>query len=56
MAAAIDLVINVGIESDGTRRIRQVIRVGERIEGSAIETEMIFEWNGERYIKGIGIR
>jgi pilus assembly protein CpaF len=56
VAAAIDLVINVGIESDGTRRIRQVVRVGERIEGSAIETEMIFEWNGERFIKGIGIR
>ncbi|MFM8191217.1 MAG: CpaF family protein, partial [Candidatus Nanopelagicus sp.] len=53
VAQAIDLVINVGMDSDGTRRLRQLLKVGSRVEGNQIETEMLFEWSGKQYLRGL---
>ncbi|MFM7949726.1 MAG: CpaF family protein [Actinomycetales bacterium] len=53
VAQAIDLVINVGMDGDGTRRLRQLLKVGSRVEGNQIETEMLFEWSGKQYLRGL---
>jgi pilus assembly protein CpaF len=55
VAQAIDLVVHLGIDQDGARRIRQLLKVGQRIEENVIETELLFEWDGANYQRGIGV-
>ena len=50
---AIDLVIHVGLDSNGKRRIYQVARVNNRSENFHIEMEDEFLWNGEKYLRGL---
>ena len=53
VALAIDLVVHVGIDEDGTRRILQLSKVNKRSENLHIEIEDLFVWNGEGYVNGI---
>lgn len=55
VAQALDLVVHLGIDQNGTRRIRQLLKVGRRIEENVIETELLFEWNGAEYQRGVGL-
>jgi pilus assembly protein CpaF len=55
VAQALDLVVHLGIDRDGARRIRQVLRVGQRIEENVIETELLFEWDGVTYQRGVSV-
>jgi pilus assembly protein CpaF len=54
VARAIDLVVHVGVDQEGKRRIIQVLGVSERTEAGHIDCEEIFTWNGAEYEEGIG--
>ena len=54
VARAIDLVIHVGIDEEGRRRILEVSVVTERIEGLNIEIERVLSWNENQYAAGLG--
>ena len=54
VARAIDLVIHVGIDEEGRRRIFEVSVVTERIEGLNIEIERVLSWNENQYVAGLG--
>ncbi len=42
VAAAVDLVVHLGTEADGHRRVREIVGVTGRVEGDVIETSDIF--------------
>jgi pilus assembly protein CpaF len=44
VASTVDIVVQVGIDSDGRRRVREIVGVPGRIEADVIETEPIFSW------------
>jgi len=54
VARAVDIVIHVGMDKEGARRVLQLIAVGERTEGSHIDSDEIFSWDGVNYQLGIG--
>ncbi len=54
VAAAIDLVIQVKIDSQGFRRVTEVIFVTGRSENSRIEVEDVWKWDSNDYQKGPG--
>jgi pilus assembly protein CpaF len=54
VARAIDLVIHVGMDVEGRRRVLQVVGVSDRTEGGHIDCEDIFTWNGAKYEMGMG--
>jgi pilus assembly protein CpaF len=54
IAAAIDLVIQVKIDSSGFRRVTEIIFVTGRSENSRIEVENVWKWDGATYQKGSG--
>lgn len=53
VAHAIDLVVHIGFDEVGHRRILQLASVSDRYEGSVIEVEPVFTWNGSEYQKGL---
>ncbi len=54
VARAIDIVVHVGMDSDGERRVLQLLAVGDRTEGSHIDSDAIYFWTGDSYQSGIG--
>jgi pilus assembly protein CpaF len=54
VARAIDIVVHVGMDRDGERRILQLVAVGDRTEGSHIDSDEIYFWTGNSYQSGIG--
>lgn len=50
--AAIDFVVHVGRDSQGTRRILEVARVNNRSENTFIEMDTEFLWDGNDYRRG----
>jgi pilus assembly protein CpaF len=54
VASAIDLVIQVSLAPDGTRRVVEVSRVTGRYEDDRAEIENIWLWDGQKYLKGLG--
>ena len=42
VAASVDIVVHVGVEGDGKRRVREIVSVPGRVEADVIETEAIF--------------
>lgn len=54
VAAAIDLVIQVRIDSQGSRRVTEIIFVTGRSENSRIEVEDVWRWNKDNYERGPG--
>jgi len=55
VASAIDLVIQVSIAGDGTRRIVEIAHVTGRYENDRAEIENVWRWNGANYEKGLGV-
>ena len=56
VARAVDLVVHVGMDLSGTRRILEILAVGDRTEGGHVDCEEIYLWNGATYTKGVGQR
>ena len=54
VASAIDLVIQVSLASDGTRRIVEISKVTGRYENDRAEIENVWLWDGEVYKRGLG--
>jgi pilus assembly protein CpaF len=54
VASAIDLVVQVGIASDGTRRVQEIAAVTGRYENDRAEIETLWRWDGDQFIRGIG--
>lgn len=54
VARAIDLVVHVGMDEAGTRRVLQVLAVDDRTEAGHVDCAEIFTWNGSDYDKGLG--
>jgi pilus assembly protein CpaF len=46
VAASVDLVVHLGIDEHGVRRVNEVVGVPGRVENDIIETEPIFERGG----------
>ncbi|MCW2539222.1 MAG: Type secretion system protein [Frankiales bacterium] len=42
VAASVDLIVQLGIEPDGSRRVTEIVGVSGRVEGDVIETSDIF--------------
>jgi len=42
VAASVDIVVHIGVEADGRRRVREIVAVPGRVEADVIETEAIF--------------
>lgn len=42
VAASVDLIVQMGLEADGTRRVREIVAVPGRVEGGGVETADIF--------------
>jgi len=55
VASAIDLVIQVSIAGDGTRRIVEIAQVTGRYENDRAEIENVWRWDGANYEKGLGV-
>ena len=47
VAACIDVVVHIGLDGDGRRRVREIVAVPGRVESDVIETADIFTRRGE---------
>lgn len=56
VASAIDLVVQVSLAEDGSRRVIEVARVTGRYENDRAEIESIWRWNGNSYQRGLALR
>ncbi len=50
VAASVDLVVHLGIDGSGRRRVNEVVAVPGRVEGDAIETEAVFVRRGAELV------
>ena len=55
VASAIDLVVQVSLAEDGSRRVIEVARVTGRYENDRAEIESIWRWNGNSYQRGLAM-
>ena len=46
VAASVDLVVHLGIDQHGVRRVNEIVGVPGRVENDIIETEPIFDAHG----------
>jgi pilus assembly protein CpaF len=46
VAASVDLVVHLGIDETGVRRVNEIVGVAGRVENDIIETEPVFERRG----------
>jgi pilus assembly protein CpaF len=54
VASASDLIVQVAIAHDGSRRIVEIAQVTGRFENDRAEIENIWNWTGNGYVKGLG--
>jgi pilus assembly protein CpaF len=55
VASAIDVVIQIAMEQDGTRRVIEVVALTGRTENLHIEMETLWAWESGGYREGIGL-
>jgi pilus assembly protein CpaF len=53
VSSALDLIIQVNLNSEGVRRIVEVSWVTGRYENDHAEIENLWQWNGSEYVRGI---
>lgn len=54
VASAIDLVVQVAISIDGTRRVQEIAAVTGRFERDRADIETLWKWDGSQFTKGLG--
>ena len=54
VAASIDLVVHLGLDADGTRRVREIVAVPGRVENDVVETADVFTQRGDRLTRADG--
>ena len=55
VASAIDIVVQIAMEFDGTRRVIEVVAITGRTENLHIEMETLWKWEADEYREGIGL-
>ena len=55
VASSVDLVVHLGIDPRGGRRVQEVVAVPGRVEADVIETETVFELVGGELRRGSGM-
>jgi pilus assembly protein CpaF len=55
VAASVDIVVHLGLEGDGKRRVREIVSVPGRVEADIIETEPIFSFSNGRLVRDAGM-
>lgn len=55
VASAIDLVIQISLGIDGSRRVVEVLALTGRSENLYVEMEELYRWNGEKYEECVGL-
>jgi pilus assembly protein CpaF len=54
VAASIDLVVQIGMDGDGGRRVREVVAVPGRVEAEVVETADVFTRRGRSLVRADG--
>jgi pilus assembly protein CpaF len=54
VAGCIDLVVHVGMDQHGRRRVREVVAVPGRVEEDVVETADVFVTRGDRLVRADG--
>ena len=55
VAASVDIVVHLGIDSQGVRRVNEIVGIPGRVESDVIECEPIFERAGGELRRGSGM-
>ena len=55
VASSVDLVVHLGMDRYGVRRVNEIVAVPGRAENDTIETETIFARDGERLLRATGM-
>jgi pilus assembly protein CpaF len=55
VAASTDLVVHLGLDPHGVRRVNEIVAVPGRVENDIIETEPIFHRSGGRLVRAAGM-
>ena len=55
VAASIDIVVQLGIDVDGKRKVREIVAVPGRVEADVIEAEQLFHTVGGRLVRAQGM-
>src|SRR4051812_41484879 len=54
VAASVDLVVHVGTDVDGRRRVREIVALPGRAEGGVVETADVFATRDGRLVRADG--
>jgi pilus assembly protein CpaF len=54
VAASVDVVVHIGLDAAGRRRVREIVAVSGRVEGDVIASSEVFVRNGDRLVRGNG--
>ena len=54
VASSVDLVVHLGMDADGHRRVREIVALPGRVEGDVVETADIFVRVGQDLVRGDG--
>jgi len=54
VASSVDLVVHAETDGSGARRVREIVAVPGRVEGSVVETADVFATQGERLVRADG--
>ncbi|GAA1920173.1 pilus assembly protein CpaF [Marmoricola bigeumensis] len=54
VASSVDLVVHLGLDPDGVRRVHEVVAVPGRVEGDVIETEPVFVRRDDTLVRANG--
>lgn len=54
VASAVDLVVHLGVDVDGRRRVREILGVPGRVEEGIVETSELFVRSGDRLVRADG--
>jgi pilus assembly protein CpaF len=55
VASSVDLVVHLGMDRHGVRRVNEIVAVPGRAENDTIETETIFARDGDRLLRATGM-
>ncbi len=55
VASSVDLVVHLGMDHDGVRRVEEIVAVPGRVEGDVIETEQLFVRREGRLLRASGM-
>ncbi len=55
VAASVDIVVQIGLDVDGRRRVREIVAVPGRVEADIIEAEPVFRSEQGRLVRAHGM-